>query len=76
VGLFAMARAVLWLFSRYHDFVIFFLTGLLLGSLPILWPLQYITAPQGDELLMIAGCMGAGIVTIWLLHRFYRAIAQ
>lgn len=38
IGLLTFARFVSWLFRRYHDPTIAVLTGLMLGSLRVIWP--------------------------------------
>ena len=53
-GLIAFSRLLGWLFRRYHDATIAFLTGLMLGSLRKIWPWKETAAAAGE---------GAGSVT-------------
>jgi putative membrane protein len=40
VGLAAFSRLLGWLLTRYHDYMVAFLTGLMLGSLRKVWPFK------------------------------------
>ena len=40
VGLAAFSRLLGWLLARYHDYMVAFLTGLMLGSLRKVWPFK------------------------------------
>ncbi len=40
IGLAAFSRLLGWLLSRYHDYMVAFLTGLMLGSLRKVWPFK------------------------------------
>jgi putative membrane protein len=40
VGLAAFSRLLGWLLSKYHDYMVAFLTGLMLGSLRKVWPFK------------------------------------
>ena len=40
VGIAAFSRLLSWLLSRYHDLMVAFLTGLMLGSLRKVWPFK------------------------------------
>ncbi len=40
VGLAAFSRLLGWLLTKYHDYMVAFLTGLMLGSLRKVWPFK------------------------------------
>ena len=46
-GLIAFSRLLGWLFRRFHDATIAFLTGLMLGSLRKIWPWKETAAAEG-----------------------------
>ena len=68
IGMLIFVRAITWLLSRYHDTVLMFITGLIAGTLPQLWPLSHMTRPSAEELGMVGLCTLAGVVVISLLH--------
>jgi len=47
-GLIAFSRLLSWLFRRFHDATIAFLTGLMLGSLRKIWPWKETAAGAGE----------------------------
>lgn len=58
LGILLFARLIHYVFNRFHDTTMFFLIGLMAGSLYTLWPFkksvtldQYIRTPEGIELL-------------------------
>jgi len=48
-GLIAFSRLLGWLFQRFHDATIAFLTGLMLGSLRKIWPWKETATPAGGD---------------------------
>ena len=52
VGILSFARLVSWLFKKYHNLTIAFLTGLIIGSLNKIWPwkevLETFEKPDGE----------------------------
>ncbi|MCG6878467.1 MAG: DUF368 domain-containing protein [Deltaproteobacteria bacterium] len=57
VGLAAFSRLLGWLLTRYHDYMVAFLTGLMLGSLRKVWPfketLESITGSGGKMIPLV-----------------------
>jgi len=57
VGLLSFSHVLSWLLKRYHDFTIMFLTGLMLGTLPKLWPwketISWRTNSKGEQVPLI-----------------------
>ncbi len=57
VGLAAFSRLLGWLLHRYHDYMVAFLTGLMLGSLRKIWPfketLESIVGSGGEVIPMV-----------------------
>ena len=68
VGMLAFVRLLTWLLAKFHDTMLMFITGLLAGTLPQLWPLQFITKPDANELGVIALFTLVGIAIISILH--------
>lgn len=68
LGMVLFVRLFTWMLSRYHDTALMFITGLLAGTLPQLWPLQFMRATPVDSLGIIGLCMLAGVVLITLLN--------
>jgi putative membrane protein len=68
VGMIAFVRLLSWLFSKYHATMLMFITGLIAGTLPQLWPLRFMRNPSVDSLGIIGLCVVAGIIMICLLH--------
>lgn len=52
VGLLAFSRVLAWVLSNFHELSYGFIIGMLLGSLPVLWPWQqaqsYVTDSSGE----------------------------
>ena len=70
-------RAISWLMQKYHDSVIFFITGLIAGTLPMLWPLQYWKGGgDAQELGIIGGLMLGGVGIIWGLNAVHQRIGR
>ncbi len=57
VGLAAFSRLLGWLLAKYHDYMVAFLTGLMLGSLRKVWPfketLESITGSGGKVIPLV-----------------------
>ncbi len=83
IGIITFARIVGWLFERYHDIVVAVLSGLMLGSLRVIWPWKAVPSclddhvpctnvmPTFDSQFGIAiALMIAGVVAILLIERF------
>ncbi len=68
VGMLLFVRILTWLLSRYHGTMLMFITGLIAGTLPQLWPLPFMTKSDAGELGIVAICIAAGVVLISLLH--------
>lgn len=68
VGMLAFVRVLTWLLSKYHDTMLMFITGLIAGTLPQLWPLTFVTKLDGQILGAVGACMLAGIIVISALH--------
>lgn len=68
VGMLGFVRILTWLLDRYRGGMLMFISGLIAGTLPQLWPLSFIQSPSGEELAIIALCVVAGMVFISLLH--------
>lgn len=49
VGLLSFSRLLAWLLSHYHELCYGFISGMLLGSLLVLWPWQMITESYVDS---------------------------
>lgn len=83
IGIVTFARVVSWLFERYHDIVVAVLSGLMLGSLRVIWPWKadplcldkheictnVVPAFDGQFAFAIA-LLVAGVVSILLIERF------
>ncbi len=74
VGLVAFARVIRYVFRHYRDGILGFLTGLMAGSLLILWPwrvgsdLLWPTAyPMGSHWIGIVVLMALGMAVIFML---------
>lgn len=79
LGLVTIVRGMKWLLTRYRQFTLLAVVGLLLGSLRALWPWQrsesgntdgvgVLLLPQGDMLLPIAlAALGAVIVVVMIV---------
>ncbi|NJN84227.1 MAG: DUF368 domain-containing protein [Caldilineaceae bacterium] len=52
IGLVTLAQVLGWLFKRYHDPTLAVLTGLMVGSLRVLWPwkvpVEFVTDRHGE----------------------------
>ncbi len=68
VGMIAFVRILLWALKRYRDTMLMFITGLIAGTLPQLWPLQFTNDPSSEKLVIVAGCTVAGIIVISALQ--------
>lgn len=68
VGMLMFVRVLMWLLNKYRGTILMFITGLIAGTLPQLWPLSYVKSPTIEELGIIGLCMMAGVVVISLLH--------
>ena len=73
-GLVAFARFIRYLFHQYHDVILGFLTGLMAGSLMVLWPWRIETDllwpthyAMGPPWVGVAGMMALGIATVFVL---------
>ncbi|HFC11263.1 MAG TPA: DUF368 domain-containing protein [Anaerolineae bacterium] len=86
LGLITFARVVGWLFENYHDIVVAALSGLMVGSLRVIWPWkinpacldQHVPCTNAlpvfnSSLLLAIGLMVAGVVTILAIERFSNA---
>jgi putative membrane protein len=47
-GVSLLARGLIWVFKNYHDMVVAFLIGMMIGSLRKLWPFKEAGAPGED----------------------------
>lgn len=57
VGLLSFSHVLSWLLKRFRDFALVFLTGLMLGTLPKLWPwketISWRTNSKGEQVPLI-----------------------
>ncbi len=70
VGMLLFVRVLTWALDKYRNTMLMFITGLIAGTLPQLWPLSYIKQPNVEELGIIGLCVVGGIIVISLLHWF------
>jgi len=58
-GIVAFSRLLTWLLNRYHDLMVAFLTGLMIGSVRKIWPwketLETLTLGQGKTVPVVQG---------------------
>jgi putative membrane protein len=73
-GLVAFARFIQYLFRHYRDVILGFLTGLMAGSLMVLWPWRIGTDllwptdyAMGPPWVGVAGMMALGMATVFML---------
>ena len=67
VGLLAFSRVLSWLLHDHHQLSYGFITGMLLGSVPVLWPWQ--EAEGGYTMLLPATvCLVLGVAIVVLLQ--------
>ena len=67
IGLFSFIRILRWLLAHFFSTTLCILCGIMVGSLRILWPLQYGQRPQAvfDWLVVLAfGILGIALVLI------------
>lgn len=76
VGMLAFVRLLIALLKRWHDETLFFISGLIIGTLPQLWPLQYIRDGSLPELQWVGGLIGAGMLTIGIIFLLQKRIGQ
>lgn len=69
-------RVIAWLMNKHHESVIFFITGLIAGSLPMLWPLRYWGGGSMEELGILGALMIGGLLVIWLLQIVHEKVGQ
>ncbi|MDG1287021.1 MAG: DUF368 domain-containing protein [Rickettsiales bacterium] len=68
VGMLLFVRVLTWLLAKYHDTMLMFITGLIAGTLPQLWPLPFMTQSDAGSLGVVALCMLGGVALISALH--------
>jgi len=69
VGALCFVRLITFLLQKYRGTTLMFITGLIAGTLPQLWPLPYMVArPNADAYLFVGALMLGGAVFIFFLH--------
>lgn len=69
IGALVFVRLISWLLQHYHGTVLMFITGLIAGTLPQLWPLRYAPPQPEPQLLgILGGLMLIGVATIFILN--------
>lgn len=76
VGLLSFAKMLKFLLSRFHQVMIYFLAGLMLGTLPRVWPWRTGDQPvlpteveQPLVLWAVVSCVAA-VVLVWIMSRY------
>lgn len=76
VGMLLFVRLLLLLLKKFHDEMLFFICGLIVGTMPQLWPLKYLKDNSMDELQMIGLLVLGGMATIAAIFLIQKRVAQ
>ncbi len=75
VGMLLFIRLLTALLKKFHDATMFFISGLVIGTLPMLWPMQYITDNSVTEFQWIVGMILSGIASILVIFILQKQVA-